>query len=96
MAKPLPIDPAVLKRVKDLPKSDKADCLDALCGLVAAFGQPHAHQGIGIRKLGGNLFECRAGLARRFVFLNKPEALFVFFIGNHDEVRALLKNENRR
>lgn len=96
MAKSLTIDSAVLKRLRDLPKGEKVECLLALCELAEGFGRPHVHSGIGIRKLGNKLFECRAGLALRFVFLDRPSDLFISFLGNHDEVKALLKSGKYR
>jgi hypothetical protein len=35
----------------------------ALKLILEGFGNPHAHSGLGIRKLGKHLYECRAGLA---------------------------------
>jgi len=91
LPKPLVIDPAVLKRLRELPKNERAECLVALCDLAEPFGWPHLHGGLGIRKLGEKLFECRGNLALRFIFQNRPDALFVSFLGSHDEVRALLR-----
>jgi len=65
------------------------DCLLALCELTDAFGQPHRHGGLGMRKLGGKLFECRGTLALRFVFQDRGSELYVSFLGAHDEVKAL-------
>lgn len=96
MAKVLSIDPAVLKRLRDLPKSDKVECLSALCDLAEGFGQPHVHSGLGIRKLGQNLFECRGNRSLRFIFQNRPAELFISFLGDHDEVRALLRRGTYR
>lgn len=91
MKKLLTLDPDILKRLKKLEKSDRVECLLALVELVDAFGQPHRHSGIGIRKLGDRLFECRGNLALRFLFENRPEELFVFFLGDHKEVQKLLR-----
>jgi hypothetical protein len=96
LTKPLSIAPGVLRRLRDLPRSEKVECLLALCELAEAFGQPHAHSGIGIRKLGTKLFECRGSLALRFVFQDRPTDLFVSFLGNHDEVKALLRSGKYR
>jgi hypothetical protein len=41
-----------------MPKTEKVECLLALCELTEIFGQPHIHSGLGIRKLGSKLFEC--------------------------------------
>ena len=96
MSKPLSIDPAVLRRLQRLPKSERVECLLALCELPDSFGQPHVHGGLGIRKLGNKLFECRASVALRFIFQNRPSDLFVSFLGNHDEIKALLQSGKYR
>ncbi|MGH7846480.1 MAG: hypothetical protein ACREQW_15100 [Candidatus Binatia bacterium] len=91
MAKLLSIDPAVLRKLRELPKNERVECLLALCELADTFGQPHAHAGLGIRKLGNKLFECRGNRDLRFIFQDRPADLFVSFFGNHDEIRALLR-----
>ena len=96
MAKLLSIDPGVLRRLRELPASERAECVLALCQLIEGFGKPHAHSGLGIRKLGAKLFEARATLALRFIFQDRPADLFVAFLGNHDEVKALLKSGKYR
>ena len=96
MSKPLSIDPAVLRRLRELPKNERVECLLALCQLTEVFGQPHVHSGLGIRKLGERLFECRGNVALRFIFQNRPSDLFVSFLGNHDEVKTLLRSGKYR
>ena len=96
MSKLLSIDPGVLRRLRGLPKNEKAECLLALCELPETFGRPHASGGLGIRKLGDNIFECRGNLSLRFVFQERPHELFVAFLGNHDEIKALLRSRRFR
>jgi len=96
LSKPLTIDPAVLQRLRALPKAERTECLLALCELVDSFGRPHAHSGLGIRKLGNKLFECRGNVELRFIFQDRPNDLFVSFLGNHDEIKALLKSGKYR
>ena len=96
MSKPLSIDPGVLRRLRELPKTERVECLLALCELIESFGRPHAHSGLGIRKLGNKLFECRGSLALRFIFQDRPADLFVSFLGNHDEVKTLLRSGKYR
>ena len=96
MNKLLSIDPAVLRRLRQLPKNEKVECLLALCDLVDGFGQPHVHSGLGVRKLANKLFECRGNRDLRFVFQDRGEELFVSFLGNHDEIRALLRRGTYR
>lgn len=96
MAKPLSIDPGVFRRLRELPKNEKVECLLALCELIESFGRPHVHSGLGIRKLGNRLFECRGSISLRFIFQDRPADLFVSFVGNHDEIKALLKSGKYR
>jgi hypothetical protein len=96
LAKLLSVDPRVLRRLRELPKSERVDCLLALCELTESFGQPHVHSGLGIRKLDDRLFECRGSLALRFLFQDRPTDLFISFLGSHDEIRALLKRGKYR
>ena len=91
MKKPLLIDAAVFERLEPLARAERAECLLALHELRKVFGQPHAHSGIGIRKLRARTFECRANLALRFLFQNRADCLYVFALADHDEVRRLLK-----
>jgi hypothetical protein len=64
--------------------------------LPEQFGQPHVHSGLGIRKLGKKLFECCGNVSLRFVFEDRPWDLFVSFLGNHDEIKALLRGGKYR
>ena len=57
-----------------------------------AFGQPHRHAGVGLRRLGRNQFECRAGLNRRLVFSRGEDVLLFDFACSHDEVQAYFRN----
>jgi len=91
LIKRLAIDPSVLRRLREVPKSDRVECLLALCDLVDAYGQPHVHSGLGIRKLGNKLFECRGNRDLRFIFQDRGDALYISFLGNHNEIRALLR-----
>lgn len=81
----------VLERLKDLSRAERVACLEALLALCEAFGKPHVHSGVSIRKLGSKIFKCRANLALRFIFQDRSSDLYVSFVGNHDEVQALLR-----
>ncbi|MFM2294343.1 MAG: hypothetical protein RLZZ350_756 [Verrucomicrobiota bacterium] len=60
--------------------------------VIAGFGNPHAHTGLSIRKLGQHLYECRTGLAWRLVFEANKGVLSFDFAGNHDEVQTYLRS----
>ena len=96
MARALTIDPAVIRRLRELPKNEKLECLLALSDLCGVLGNPHTHSGLGVRKLGNKLFECRGSLALRFVFQDRATDLYVSFLGDHDEVKALLRTGQYR
>jgi hypothetical protein len=96
LGKLLSIAPDVLGRLRALPKSERTECLLTLCEVMESFGRPHVHSGLGIRKLGGQLFECRGSLGLRFIFQDRGPDLFVSFLGNHDEIRALLRKGGYR
>ena len=91
MKKSLIIGPNVQKRLRTLPREQCADVVLKLLELGNAFGKPHAHSGLRIRKLGADLFECRVGLALRVLFRASPDALILRFIGSHDEVQKYLR-----
>lgn len=95
MSKLLVVDPAVLRRLRELAKHERTECLLALCDLVDGFGQPHVHSGLGIRKLGSRLFE-RGNRDLRFIFQDRGTELFVSFLGHHDEIKTLLRRGSYR
>jgi mRNA-degrading endonuclease YafQ of YafQ-DinJ toxin-antitoxin module len=57
------------------------------------FGNPHAHAGISIRKLGKTIYECRTGLAWRLVFEAQKGLLTFDFAGDHDQVQNYLRGQ---
>jgi hypothetical protein len=85
------ISPDAQKQLLALPKSERAAVLLGLLEIGSAFGHPHVHGGLGIRKLRANLFECRAGLSLRVVFWYLPDGLWISLIGNHDDVKKYLR-----
>lgn len=75
---------------------DQFDRLEEALGqLPVAFGRPHLHSGLGIRRLKGNYFEFRVGRDIRVVFTLQGSTAILRLVGNHDQVRAFLKNVQR-
>ena len=66
---------------------------DALTKLEKSFGHPHEHAGIGVRTI-GRFFECRAGLQKRILFVVRDGDIVLVIAGNHDEIRAYIKNNS--
>lgn len=72
---------------------EQLQAVDRVCRLAEeAFGRPHRHAGIGLRRLSQVDFECRVGRERRLVFSREGDALLFDFAGNHDEVQPYLRN----
>jgi mRNA-degrading endonuclease YafQ of YafQ-DinJ toxin-antitoxin module len=82
-----------LKSLKILRDEEHARVEAALVRLQQIWGTPHQHTGLSIRRLHSGYFECRAGLDLRIVYRVSFDGLEIVFVGNHDEVRRLLRNE---
>jgi mRNA-degrading endonuclease RelE of RelBE toxin-antitoxin system len=89
--KPLDFSGSFRKQVRDFPKETRRKIGLALHDLERDFGNPHRHRGLGIRKLTGNFFEIRVGLAIRLVFQNCPDCLLLLMAGDHEEVQKFLR-----
>ena len=71
----------------------EAEVAAALQLVLAGFGNPHAHTGLAIRKLGKNLYECRTGRAWRLIFEAQKGVLTFDFAGDHDAVQNYLRGQ---
>jgi hypothetical protein len=71
----------------------EAEVSSTLTLVLAGFGQPHAHTGLSIRKLGNHLYECRTSLAWRLIFEARKGVLIFDFAGDHDEAQSYLRNK---
>lgn len=79
------------KIVRDAHREDEV--IAALNLVKDGFGNPHAHSGLSIRKLGKHLYECRTSLAWRLIFTAQKGELIFDFAGNHDEVQSYLRGQ---
>ncbi len=84
--------PRFVRQVRRLSRQQQEAVQESLDAVIDGFGQPHLHAGLGIRKLRGRWFECRAGLEMRLVFLAQSGVLAFHLAGNHDDVRRFLKS----
>jgi hypothetical protein len=78
---------------RKLTNSQQAAVTAAVARLEGAFGRPHEHSGLGLRAF-GRYYEFRAGLGLRVLALNDSGDLFLCFVGNHEQVRAFIKQGN--
>ena len=83
--------PHFVRACGGLSKKDQQLCDTAVEALSSAFGHPHRHSGLGLRALRRGVYECRVGLALRIGFTRHGETLLLHTIGNHDAIRAWLK-----
>ena len=75
-------------------KAGREEEVSATLKLIAeGFGNPHAHSGLSIRKLGKHLYECRTSLAWRLIFEAYKGVLTFDFAGDHDEVQIYLRRK---
>jgi hypothetical protein len=91
---PLAIDfsPRFRSSARALPAVSQQQVADAVAALREQFGRPHEHSGAGIRRLSGDLFECRAGRDLRVVFELSGGLATLVLVGTHSEVQRFLKN----
>ncbi len=79
--------------VRALSEGERAAVFDALLALPAAFGDPHLHAGLGLRKVhGSGIWEARVGLGLRLVLALERETATLVRVGGHDEVRRFLRS----
>jgi mRNA-degrading endonuclease RelE of RelBE toxin-antitoxin system len=88
----LALAPQFIRQYRRLSRTDQQFCDAALEALSDAFGDPHRHTGLGIRALRRGVYECRASVAVRIGFTRHGETLLLQAVGNHDAIRAWLRN----
>ena len=84
----------LLAQIRALSKADRKAIGAAMNAAVTAWGRPHLHAGVGIRRLTKSIFECRVGLDERlaFVFYATPPELVFFFLGDHTAIQRLIRS----
>ncbi|MCW5549817.1 MAG: hypothetical protein KIT44_12705 [Opitutaceae bacterium] len=78
--------------LNSIPAARRAEVLAAMKAAGEAYGQPHLHAGVGLRRI-RPFMECRCGLDLRLVLQREKDALVFHLCGTHDEVGAFLKNQ---
>jgi len=78
--------------LKSIPAARRAEILAVMKAAGEAYGQPHLHAGVGLRRI-RPFMECRCGLDLRLVFQREKDTLVFHLCGTHDEVGAFLKNQ---
>ncbi len=90
--KEIELDDDFREKVRGLSKPERGIVGQAIADIQEAFGNPHVHSGIGVRKLRPRLYEARTDLGQRLLFEDREKSLFFFKLGNHDDIRKYLKS----
>jgi len=80
--------------IKSVPSTRRQDVLSAMQAAGTAYGHPHLHAGIGLRRI-EPFMECRCGLNLRLVFQREKDALVFHLCGTHGEVQEFIATGNR-
>jgi mRNA-degrading endonuclease RelE of RelBE toxin-antitoxin system len=85
----------IRKTADKLPPDVRDGASKAIAEVGAAFGNPHRHRGLGLRKLARRSYEIRVQRQWRVVFLHDGETLIAYDVMNHDEVSRWLRGQRK-
>ncbi|MBC8094543.1 MAG: hypothetical protein H7Y43_01905 [Akkermansiaceae bacterium] len=83
------------KTAAKLPDEVREKASEALAAVAQAFGDPHRHGGLGLRKLAKHTYEIRVHLQWRILLIHDGETLIAFDVMNHAEVKQWLKGKRK-
>jgi len=89
------LTPRLRKTADRLPVEVRKKAGVAIGQVAAAFGDPHTHRGLGLRKLARHSYEIRVHLQWRVVFLHDGETLIAYDVMTHDEVSLWLRGRRK-
>ncbi len=85
----------IRKTSTKLPPDLREKASQAITQVAQAFGDPHQHRGLGLRKLAKRSYEIRVHLQWRVVFIYDDTSLIAYDIMNHDEVALWLRGQRK-
>ena len=85
----------IQKTAGKLPPEVRDKASKAIADVAGAFGDPHQHRGLGLRKLARRSYEIRVHLQWRVIFIHDGATLVAFDVMNHDEVSLWLKGQRK-
>jgi hypothetical protein len=85
----------IRKTANKLPPDVREGGDKAIAQVGAAFGDPHQHRGLGLRKLARRSYEIRVKLQWRVVFIHEGDTLIAYDIMDHDEVSRWVRGQRR-
>jgi hypothetical protein len=89
------LGPRLVRSARKLGAESRAKAEAALTAVARHFGDPHRHSGLGLRKIGSGLWECRVDIRWRIVLTQEADRLRAFDIMDHNEIRVRLKSRKR-
>ena len=89
------LTPRIRKTADKLPPDVRTKASAAIAQVAAAFGDPHTHRGLGLRKIARRSYEIRVHLQLRVVFIHDGETLTAYDVMNHDEVSLWLRGQRK-
>ena len=85
----------IKKTAEKLPPDVREKIGKTIASVAVAFGDPHKHGGLGLRKLARRSYEARAHLQWRVVFIHEGKSLVAYDIMDHDEVATWLRGQRK-
>ncbi|MGO8698111.1 MAG: hypothetical protein ACLQVY_10380 [Limisphaerales bacterium] len=85
----------IKKTADKLPPEVREKASKVIADVGAAFGDPHQHRGLGLRKLARRSYEIRLHLQWRVVFIHDGKALIAYDVMKHDEVSLWLRGQRK-
>ncbi len=85
----------ISKTADKLPPDAREKVSRAIADVAAAFGDPHKHRGLGLRKLARRSYEIRVQRQWRVVFIHDGDTLIAYDVMNHDEVSLWLRGKRK-
>ena len=89
------LTPRIRKTAEKLPADVREKASTAIGRVAAAFGDPHTHHGLGLRKIARRSYEVRVHLQWRVVFIHEGETLVAYDLMTHDEVALWLRGRRK-
>ena len=85
----------IKKTAGQLPPDVREKASQAIAEVGAAFGDPHQHRGLGLRKFARRSYEIRVHLQWRVVFIYDGKALIAYDVMDHEEVSLWLRGQRK-
>ena len=91
MARQLVVKAGFQRAYDRLETEERGRVKKSLAQLEHYFKTGEAPLGLGVKKLGAGVYEFRAGLALRGIYVEEGERVVLALLGSHDHVRRFLR-----